>query len=468
MNVGKTLFAQVMEFVPWKTFGRIIARHKGDACVRTLGCADLFRIMAFSQLTWRESPRDIEVCLEANQSKLFHMGIAAPPPRSTLSDALNLRDWRIYQALALRLISHARALYAEDRSVLGIDASVYALDSTTIDLCLSLFDWALFRYTKADIKLHTLLDLRGAIPAFIHISDGKLHDVNMLDILLVEAGSFYIMDRGYLDFVRLYAMHQAGAFFVTRAKENMDARRVYSHPADRASGIICDQRVMLNGFYSAENYPDHLRRIRFHDPETGKTLLFLTNNTTLPALTIAALYKSRWQIGVSSQGHINQPVQVRPRLTDSSLVAWEASWNESETMRPSDNMLRKEYAQLTRLQRAVNVDVASLHANPEAETVDNVRKQQELTEMSPMRRLSPAGYQRRHGEKENVATGEALGARRRNLVEEATAITASGKCRRRRQGGGSGRTTVDGRAAKRARREGPGPVSIPFDKVRQG
>jgi hypothetical protein len=296
MNMGKTLFAQVMEFVPWKTFGRIIARHKGDACVRTLGCADLFRIMAFSQLTWRESLRDIEVCLDANRSKLFHMGIAAPPPRSTLSDALNLRDWRIYQALALRLISHARALYAEDPSVMGIDASVYALDSTTIDLCLSLFDWAPFRSTKAAIKLHTLLDLRGAIPAFIHISDGKLHDVNMLDILLVEAGSFYIMDRGYLDFVRLYAIDQAGAFFVTRAKENMDARRVYSHPADRASGIICDQRVMLNGFYSAENYPDHLRRIRFHDPETGKTLVFLTNNTTLPAITIAALYKSRWQI----------------------------------------------------------------------------------------------------------------------------------------------------------------------------
>jgi len=215
MNVGKTLFAQVMEFVPWKTFGRIIARHKGDACVRTLGCADLFRIMAFSQLTWRESLRDIEVCLEANQSKLFHMGIAAPPPRSTLSDALNLRDWRIYQALALRLISHARALYAEDRSVLGIDASVYALDSTTIDLCLSLFDWAPFRSTKAAIKLHTLLDLRGAIPAFMHISDGKMHDVNVLDILLFEAGSFYIMDRGYLDFVRLYAIHQAGAFFVS-------------------------------------------------------------------------------------------------------------------------------------------------------------------------------------------------------------------------------------------------------------
>jgi hypothetical protein len=214
MNVGKTLFAQVMEFVPWKTFGRIIERHKGDVGGRTLGCADLFRIMAFSQLTWRESLRDIEVCLEANQAKLFHMGIATPPARSTLADALNLRDWRIYHALALRLIAHASTLYAEDTSVPGIDASVYALDSTTIDLCLSLFDWAPFRSTKAAIKLHTLLDPRGAIPTLIHVSDGKLHDVNVLDFLVVEAGCFYIMDRGYVDYKRLYAVNQAGAFFV--------------------------------------------------------------------------------------------------------------------------------------------------------------------------------------------------------------------------------------------------------------
>ena len=467
MNVGKTMFAQLMEFVPWKTFGRIIERHKGDAGVRTLGCADLFRVMAFSQLAWRESLRDIEVCLAANQAKLFHMGLKVPPARSTLSDALNQRDWHIYQSLALRLIAHARALYAQDPTALDLDASVYALDSTTIDLCLSLFDWAPFRSTKAAIKLHTLLDLRGPIPAFIHISDGKLHDVNVLDILPVEAGSFYLMDRGYVDFQRLYAMHQAGAFFVTRAKVDMDARRVYSHAADRASGVICDQRVMLNGFYSAKNYPEHLRRIRYKDPESGKRLVFLTNNTTLPALAIAALYKDRWSVGVSSQGHINQPVQVRPRPKDSSLVAWEASWSESETMKPSDNMLGKEYAQPTRSQRAVNADVASLHAYPEAERVDNARKQQEPIETSPMRRLSPAGYQRRHGEKENVATGEALGVRRRNLVEEATAITASGKCGRRRQGGGSGRTTVDGRAAKHVWREGPGPVSIPLDHVRQ-
>ena len=296
MNVGKTLFAQVMEFVPWKTFGRIIARHKGDAGVRTLGCADVFRVMAFAQLTWRESLRDIEVCLTANQAKLFHMGLQAPPARSTLADALNLRDWRIYHALAQRLIVRARALYAHEPSVLEIEASVYALDSTTIDLCLSLFDWAPFRSTKAAIKLHTLLDLRGAIPAFIHVSAGQLHDVNVLDLLPVEAGSFYVMDRGYVDFERLYAIHQAGAFFVTRAKKGMDARRVYSAPTDRCDGVICDQRVMLNGFYSAQNYPEHLRRIRFKDPESGKTLVFLTNNTRLPALTIAALYKSRWQV----------------------------------------------------------------------------------------------------------------------------------------------------------------------------
>jgi IS4 transposase len=296
MNVGKTLFAQVMEFVPWKTFGRIIERHRGDSGVRTLGCADLFRVMAFAQLTWRESLRDIEVCLTANQSKLFHMGMRAVPARSTLSDALNLRDWRIYHALAMRLVLRARDLYANDRLDVGLDATVYALDSTTIDLCLSLFDWAPFRSTKAAVKMHTLLDLRGAIPAFIHISDGKMHDVNVLDILPVEAGAFYVMDRGYVDFARLYKMHQAGAFFVTRAKRNMDARRVYSTATERSTGVICDQLIAMNGYYIAKDYPEHLRRVRFKDPETGKNLVFLTNNTTLPALTIAALYKNRWQV----------------------------------------------------------------------------------------------------------------------------------------------------------------------------
>ena len=296
MNVGKTLFAQVMEYVPWKTFGRIIDRHGGDAGVRTLDCADLFRVMAFSQLTWRESLRDIEVCLASNQSKLFHMGLSSIPARSTLSDALNQRDWHIYHALAMRLIVRARNLYAAEPTGLELDATVYALDSTTIDLCLSLFDWAPFRSTKAAVKMHTLLDLRGAIPAFIHISDGKMGDVKVLDILPIEAGAFYVMDRGYVDFDRLFKIHQAGAFFVTRAKRGMDAHRVYSTKTDRSTGVICDQAIRLNGFYVSKDYPEHLRRIRFKDPDSGKTLVFLTNNTTLPPLTIAALYKSRWQV----------------------------------------------------------------------------------------------------------------------------------------------------------------------------
>ena len=296
MNVGKTLFAQIMEFVPWTSFTRIVHRYGGNSGVRTLSCAEQLRAMAFAQLTWRESLRDIEASLAANASKLYAMGFRSPVKRSTLADANESRDWRIWSDLAALLIRRARKLYAGDSLDVGLDNTVYALDSTTVDLCLSLFEWAPFRSTKAAIKLHTLLDLRGAIPAFIHISDGKLHDVNVLDMLTFEAGAFYVMDRGYVDFERLYALHQAGAFFVTRAKSPMDARRVYSAPTARASGVICDQRVMLNGYYSARRYPEHLRRIRFKDPESGKTLVFLTNNTTLPALTIAALYKSRWQV----------------------------------------------------------------------------------------------------------------------------------------------------------------------------
>jgi len=296
MNTGKTLFAQVMEFVPWKTFTRIVARHNGDAGTRTLTSAELFRILAFAQLTWRESLRDIEACLGANASKLFHMGLRVAPARATLSDALNGRDWRIYHALAMRLIARARRLYADEHVLDEVDAAVYALDSTTIDLCLSLFHWAPFRATKAAIKLHTLLDLRGAIPAFIHISNGKMHDVRVLDMLPIEAGSIYVMDRGYIDYKRLFAIHRAGAFFVTRAKDTMDARRVYSAPVDRAGGIVCDQRVRLNGYYAQQHYPELLRRIRFRDLATAKALVFLTNNMALDAATICALYKCRWQV----------------------------------------------------------------------------------------------------------------------------------------------------------------------------
>jgi hypothetical protein len=296
MNLGKTLFAQLMEFVPWTSFARIVARYGGDSGVRVLSCTEQFRAMVFAQLTYRESLRDIEACLLANQKKLYGMGFRSPVKRSTLADANEGRDWRIWADLAAVLIRRARKLYCNESFGIDLANTVYALDATTIDLCLSLFPWAPFRSTKAAVKLHTLLDLRGNIPAFIHISDGKMGDVNVLDMLPIEAGAFYVMDRGYLDFGRLFALHQAGAFFVTRAKRGMNAHRVYSMPTDRSTGIICDQRIALDGYYVSQDYPEQLRRIRFKDPESGKTLVFLTNNTALPALTIAALYKSRWQV----------------------------------------------------------------------------------------------------------------------------------------------------------------------------
>ena len=296
MYLGKTLFAQVMDFLPWKTFHRIVHRYGGDCGIRSLSCAEQFRVMAFAQLTYRESLRDIEVCLSAQAGKLYHMGIGEPVARSTLADANELRDWRIYFELAQRLIIKARVLYVDEAFGVELANTVYALDATTIDLCLSMFPWAPFRSTKAAVKLHTLLDLRGSIPTFIHISDGKLHDVNVLDLLIIEAGAFYIMDRGYLDFERLYALDQAGGFFVTRGKRNLDARRLYSASVERNTGLICDQTIVLNGFYTAKHYPAHLRRIRYRDPDTDKTLVFLTNQFALPALTICALYKCRWQV----------------------------------------------------------------------------------------------------------------------------------------------------------------------------
>ncbi|HBQ8066825.1 TPA: IS4 family transposase [Klebsiella pneumoniae] len=296
MNAGKTLFAQLMDFLPWSTFNRYVARYGGDKGVRTLTCAEQFRVMAFAQLTYRESLRDIEVSLSAQASKLYHMGFREPVRRSTLADANESRDWRIYADFAARLIIQARALYASENLGLELSNTVYALDSTTIDLCLSVFPWAHFRTTKAAVKMHTLLDLRGSIPSFIHVSDGKLHDVHALDLLTPEAGAIYVMDRGYVDFARLHRLHLAGAFFVTRAKSNLKAHRVYSAPTDRDTGILCDQTIALEGFYSKQDYPTYLRRVRFKDPETGKTLVFLTNQMSLPAATICALYKSRWQV----------------------------------------------------------------------------------------------------------------------------------------------------------------------------
>ena len=296
MNAGKTLFSQLMDCLPWSTFARVVAGYHGDHSVQTFPCTEQYRAMAFAQLTYRESLRDIEACLASQPAKLWHMGFGGPVRRSTLADANEVRDWRIYAEFAQRLIAQARRLYV-DESLLGdLDSTVYALDSTTIDLCLSLFPWAHFRSTKAAVKMHTLLDLRGNIPSFIHISAGKLHDVHALDMLVPEPGAIYVMDRGYVDFARLHGLHQAGAFFVTRAKSNLNAHRVYSAATDRTTGVIADQKIALDGHYTRKDYSVHLRRVRFRDPETGKRLVFLTNQTTLPALTICDLYKSRWQV----------------------------------------------------------------------------------------------------------------------------------------------------------------------------
>ena len=296
MYTGKLVFAQLMEHLPLHSFRRIVTRYGGEHKVKSFSCLDHFLCMAFAQLTFRESLRDIETCLRAQQSKLYHLGIRSSVARNTLANANAVRDWRIYADFAQSLIGIARPLYAEDTFGVDLKNSVYALDTTTIDLCLSVFPWAPFRTTKAAIKLHTLLDLRGNIPSFIHISDGKMHEVNVLDHLLPEAGSFYIMDRGFLDFERLYRFHTAGSFFVTRGKSNLKVKRRYSHAVDRSTGLICDQTVVLTGFYAFKDYDVPLRRIRFKDPETGKTLVFLTNNFVLPALTITELYRCRWQV----------------------------------------------------------------------------------------------------------------------------------------------------------------------------
>ena len=326
MNVGKTLFAQIMEFVPWTSFGRIVDRYSGNAGVRRMTCAEQFRVMAFAQLTWRESLRDIEVTLGANATKLYAMGLRHSIHRSTLADANESRDWRIWADVAALLIRRARKLYS-DTDLVGLDLknTVYALDATTIDLCLSLFHWAPFRKAKGAVKLHTLLDLRGAIPAFIHISDGKMHEVNVLDFLPIEAGAFYVMDRGYLDFTRLYRLHQMGGFFVTRAKANTNARRIYSSPVDRATGLVCDQTIALNGFYATQHYPDYLRRIRFNDAQSGKTLILLTNNFALPPLTIAALYKNRWQVELFFKW-IKQHLRIKKFLGNSENAVKTQIW----------------------------------------------------------------------------------------------------------------------------------------------
>jgi hypothetical protein len=296
MHTGRTVFAQVRDMLPLQEFRDCVARYQGEYKVRGFSCLDQFLCLAFAQLTYRESLRDIETCLRALQPKLYHMGIRGRVARSTLADANERRDWRMYADFAQVLIGQAKGLYATEPFGVELAATVYAFDSTTIDLCLALFPWARFRQHKGAIKLHTLLNLRGSIPEVIYISDGKRSDVTSLDVLLPEPGAYYVLDRGYLDFARRYRFQQAGAFFVTRAKTNLQYTRRYSHPVDKTTGIRCDQTIVLTGPKTAHLYPLPLRRIRYTDPDTGKRLVFLTNDFTLPALTIAQLYKARWQV----------------------------------------------------------------------------------------------------------------------------------------------------------------------------
>jgi len=295
MNTGKLVFAQVMAHLPLTTFRRCVARYDGEHKVKRFTCLEQYLCMAFAQLTYRESLRDIEACLRSQTAKLYHMGFRSSVARNTLANANAVRDWRIYADFAQSLIGIARRLYVDEPFGVDLANTVYALDATTIDLCLSVFPWAPFRSTKAAVKMHTLLDLRGNIPSFIHISDGKWHEVNIFDMLVPEAGAFYVMDRGYIDFVQLHRLHQAGSFFVIRAKSNLRFQRRYSRESDRANGVICDQIGTLTVFYSAQGYPAPLRRIRVKDTE-GKTLVFLTNNIDLPAHAIAELYRCRWQV----------------------------------------------------------------------------------------------------------------------------------------------------------------------------
>jgi len=296
MYSGQTVFSQLMDFVPAHEFRRYVEQYRGNHKVKSFSCWDQFLCMAFAQLTYRESLRDIEACLRASGSKLYHLGIRGKVSRNTLAHANETRDWRIYADFAQVLIHTARTLYAEENFGLHLKRTVYSLDSTTIDLCLSLFPWATFRKRKGAVKLHTLLDVRASIPTVIIITPGSVHDVNILDELVFEAGAIYVMDRGYVDFARLHRIEESSAFFVTRAKSNFQCQRLYSRPVDKSTGLQCDQTVVLTGFHSRKGYPDKLRRIRYRDPQTQKRFVFLTNNFTLSALTIAKLYRARWRV----------------------------------------------------------------------------------------------------------------------------------------------------------------------------
>ena len=326
MHSGRFVFSQLMEHLPAKVFRRCVHRYRGDRHIQSFTCLDQFLCLAFAQLTHRESLRDIEVCLRAHREKLYHMGIRGGMARNTLANANRKRDWRIHADFAQALIRIARPLYAEEDLGLELDNTVYALDSSTVDLCLSVFPWALFRSTKSGVKLHTLLDLRGNIPAFIHVSEAKLHDVNILDLLVPEPGAFYVMDRGYVDFKRLFLLHRLGAFFVVRAKSNIKFRRRYSAAADRSTGVRCDQTIVLTGLNSRKRYPQPLRRVGYYDAQSDRRLDFLTNHFAVPAATVADLYRHRWQVELFFKW-IKQHLRIKSFFGTSENAVKTQLWN---------------------------------------------------------------------------------------------------------------------------------------------
>ena len=326
MHSGRFVFSQLMEHLPAKVFRRCVHRYRGDRHIQSFTCLDQFLCLAFAQLTHRESLRDIEVCLRAHREKLYHMGIRGGMARNTLANANRKRDWRIHADFAQALIRIARPLYAGEDLGLELDNTVYALDSSTVDLCLSVFPWALFRSTKSGVKLHTLLDLRGNIPAFIHVSEAKLHDVNILDLLVPEPGAFYVMDRGYVDFKRLFLLHRMGAFFVVRAKSNIKFRRRYSAAADRSTGVRCDQTIVLTGLNSRKRYPQPLRRVGYYDAQSDRRLDFLTNHFAVPAATVADLYRHRWQVELFFKW-IKQHLRIKSFFGTSENAVKTQLWN---------------------------------------------------------------------------------------------------------------------------------------------
>jgi len=446
MVQAASLFNQLLQHFVRTEFATLVKKHEAERNAK--GFASWTQL--FCQLAHADSLREICNGLACSEGKLVHLGIAEAPNKSTLSYANEHRPAALFEDLFYTTLNRFREQQGlgARKAKFRFKNKLLSLDSTTISLCLALFPWAEFRRAKGGVKAHVLLDHDDYLPRWVLLTEAKTSDVRVAQWLDLNAGSIVALDRGYNDYALFGKWTERDVFFVTRLKANAAYEVVESAMGPLPRHILADELIRFTGGQAVKDCPHLLRRVVVWDEVNQREIVLLTNLLHFGATTIAAIYKDRWEIA--------------------GLVAGEAPWRESKTAEPSDNMLGKECAQRTRLQRAVNADVASLHESPVAETVDNARKQQELAEMSPMRRLSPAGYQRRHGVKEDVSTGETLDARRRNLVEEMAAITVSGKCRHRHQGGGSGRTTVDGRAAKRARREGPGPVSTPSVKARQG